>query len=105
MKEKIPLPICVQNYLLQQHFKHVRLQPLLDGNYYIFSLENRAGEYRRLAVHRANEEYSAVMPEYLQKYDFAGQLERSNVEISRPYSERLGSISGQYGAETGQNQT
>jgi hypothetical protein len=78
-----PPTIHVENYL-REHFGRVELQPQLIGDNDLFSFEIQTGEMRRLLVHRDNEAYCSAILEFLRKYDFAGQLERSNVEIASP---------------------
>lgn len=90
-----PTALHVKNYL-QEYFRSVELQPQLDENHYVFSLKTEAGEKRQLAVHRDNEAYCPLLPEYPRRYDFAGQLSRSNVNSERPLQQfprvNIGSI-------------
>jgi hypothetical protein len=79
--EADPIPEDVRRYL-DQYFQEVK-DELRQGDYYVFSLRLSSGEFRELKVHRMFFMFSESITDYLQKHDFAAQLERGNVEIAK----------------------
>jgi hypothetical protein len=79
-----PIPDEVRQFLVKT-FADVRDEPA-QGESYVFSLTTSSGQLRRLKVHRQMFVYSGVISAYLQDYNFAAQLERGDVEITKPLS-------------------
>lgn len=88
-----PLPEDIRQFL-RKHFHNVK-DELPEGNFYVFSMKLTTGEIRELKVHRSIFTFSSLVPDYLRNHDIAGQLQRGNVEITKPLRNEAGSAATQ----------